>query len=276
MMAGHILLTALALLTAYALKNAPIIVARPVRPERRRHRVRDPGRLPAGVHLHAADRRLHRRFPTPRALGETKKCTTLLVAAQQAGELKAGLSVDRCRHRLRRRGHRPRHRHRHRGRQRHHRDGPPARDGRARSGPRCSSVSRSPRRSPCSVSSSSSSRRARGRRARSGTRTGRRGRRGGEGEEPDPPGEAKRSSGPSIAFVIVFALLAWKAWPAIKKALQDREDKIRGDLEQAESVRRPRPRPRSPTTSASWPRRATRPGGSSRRPASRPSRCART
>ena len=41
----------------------------------------------------------------------------------------------------------------------------------------------------------------------------------------------------SIAFVIVFALLAWKAWPAIKKSLQDREDKITGDLEHAESVR---------------------------------------
>ena len=40
-----------------------------------------------------------------------------------------------------------------------------------------------------------------------------------------------------LAFVIVFTLLAWKAWPAIKKALQDREDKIRGDLEHAESVR---------------------------------------
>jgi F-type H+-transporting ATPase subunit b len=41
----------------------------------------------------------------------------------------------------------------------------------------------------------------------------------------------------AIAFVVVFALLAWKAWPAIKKALQDREDKITGDLEHAESVR---------------------------------------
>jgi F-type H+-transporting ATPase subunit b len=40
-----------------------------------------------------------------------------------------------------------------------------------------------------------------------------------------------------LAFLIVFGLLAWKAWPAIKKALQDREDKIRGDLEQAESIR---------------------------------------
>ena len=40
-----------------------------------------------------------------------------------------------------------------------------------------------------------------------------------------------------IAFFVVFGLLAWKAWPAIKKSLQDREDKIRGDLEHAESVR---------------------------------------
>ncbi|MBK5288761.1 MAG: F0F1 ATP synthase subunit B, partial [Acidimicrobiia bacterium] len=35
----------------------------------------------------------------------------------------------------------------------------------------------------------------------------------------------------------VFGLLAWKAWPAIKKSLQDREDKIVGDLKHAESVR---------------------------------------
>ena len=41
----------------------------------------------------------------------------------------------------------------------------------------------------------------------------------------------------SVAFFVVFGLLAWKAWPAIKKALQDREDKIKGDLEHAESVR---------------------------------------
>ena len=38
-----------------------------------------------------------------------------------------------------------------------------------------------------------------------------------------------------ICFAIVFALLAWKAWPAIKKAIQDREEKIRADLEAAES-----------------------------------------
>ena len=40
-----------------------------------------------------------------------------------------------------------------------------------------------------------------------------------------------------IAFAIVFGLLAWKAWPAIKKALKDREDRIRGDLERAEQAR---------------------------------------
>ena len=49
--------------------------------------------------------------------------------------------------------------------------------------------------------------------------------------------ETKEIIWASIAFFIVFGLLAWKAWPAIKKALQDREDKIRGDLEHAESVR---------------------------------------
>ena len=37
--------------------------------------------------------------------------------------------------------------------------------------------------------------------------------------------------------MIVFGLLAWKAWPAIKKALKDREDRIRGDLERAEQAR---------------------------------------
>jgi len=41
----------------------------------------------------------------------------------------------------------------------------------------------------------------------------------------------------SICFVIVFAILAWKAWPAIKKALADREAKIRADLEKAESAK---------------------------------------
>jgi F-type H+-transporting ATPase subunit b len=41
----------------------------------------------------------------------------------------------------------------------------------------------------------------------------------------------------AISFVIVLALL-WKfAFPAIKKALQDREDRIRNDLERAEQAR---------------------------------------
>jgi F-type H+-transporting ATPase subunit b len=40
-----------------------------------------------------------------------------------------------------------------------------------------------------------------------------------------------------ICFAIVFALLAWKAWPAIKKALADREAKIRADLESAEGAK---------------------------------------
>jgi F-type H+-transporting ATPase subunit b len=41
----------------------------------------------------------------------------------------------------------------------------------------------------------------------------------------------------TISFFIVFALLAWKAWPAIKKALVDREEKIKADLEGAESAK---------------------------------------
>jgi F-type H+-transporting ATPase subunit b len=41
----------------------------------------------------------------------------------------------------------------------------------------------------------------------------------------------------SISFFVVFAILAWKAWPAIKKALADREAKIRADLESAEGAK---------------------------------------
>jgi F-type H+-transporting ATPase subunit b len=41
----------------------------------------------------------------------------------------------------------------------------------------------------------------------------------------------------SVCFAIVFAILAWKAWPAIKKALQDREDRIEADLERAEGAK---------------------------------------
>jgi F-type H+-transporting ATPase subunit b len=40
-----------------------------------------------------------------------------------------------------------------------------------------------------------------------------------------------------VCFAIVFGLLAWKAWPAIKKSLADREAKIRADLEGAESAK---------------------------------------
>jgi F-type H+-transporting ATPase subunit b len=49
--------------------------------------------------------------------------------------------------------------------------------------------------------------------------------------------ETKEIVWAAIAFVIVFALLAKFAWPAIKKGIQDREDKIRQDLEHAEGVR---------------------------------------
>ena len=57
-----------------------------------------------------------------------------------------------------------------------------------------------------------------------------------EGEEPDPPRDERDHLG-WFGVHHRLQLLAWKAWPAIKKALQDREDKIRGDLEHAESVR---------------------------------------
>ena len=49
--------------------------------------------------------------------------------------------------------------------------------------------------------------------------------------------EGKEILWAAIAFVIVFSLLAKFAFPAIKKSLADREEKIRGDLEHAESVR---------------------------------------
>jgi F-type H+-transporting ATPase subunit b len=41
----------------------------------------------------------------------------------------------------------------------------------------------------------------------------------------------------SISFLIVFGLLAWKAWPAIKAGLQARQDRIREDLAKAEAAR---------------------------------------
>jgi F-type H+-transporting ATPase subunit b len=40
-----------------------------------------------------------------------------------------------------------------------------------------------------------------------------------------------------IAFAIVFVILAKYAFPAMKKGIQAREDKIRGDLERAEQAR---------------------------------------
>jgi F-type H+-transporting ATPase subunit b len=49
--------------------------------------------------------------------------------------------------------------------------------------------------------------------------------------------EGKEILWAAIAFVIVFSLLAKFAFPAVKKSLADREEKIRGDLEHAESVR---------------------------------------
>jgi F-type H+-transporting ATPase subunit b len=49
--------------------------------------------------------------------------------------------------------------------------------------------------------------------------------------------EAKEVIWAVIGFVLVFGLLAWKAWPAIKKAIADREAHIRTDLERAESAK---------------------------------------
>ena len=49
--------------------------------------------------------------------------------------------------------------------------------------------------------------------------------------------EGKEIVWAAIAFVLVFALLAWKAWPAIKAGLQARQERIRTDLEKAEQAR---------------------------------------
>lgn len=40
-----------------------------------------------------------------------------------------------------------------------------------------------------------------------------------------------------VAFLVLLGLLWWKAFPAISKALNDRSEKIQGDLEGAESAR---------------------------------------
>ena len=49
--------------------------------------------------------------------------------------------------------------------------------------------------------------------------------------------EGKEILWAGIAFLIVFSLLAWKAWPAIRAALKARQDKINDDLEKAEAAR---------------------------------------
>ena len=41
----------------------------------------------------------------------------------------------------------------------------------------------------------------------------------------------------ALAFLILFAGLAWKGYPAIKKAMDDRTEKIRGDLDSAERAK---------------------------------------
>ena len=147
-----------------------------------------------------------------------------LLAAQQAGELKAGLQSIGRRHRLRRRRHRPRHRHRPRGRQRHHRHGPPARDGRhvrttmflgiaftealalfgfvlfflAEELGRTIVVHRSAR----------------------GSLAGRAKSEDVKAKNPILPEAQRDRLGRSSAFAIVFALLAWKAWPADQEGAQ--------------------------------------------------------
>ena len=49
--------------------------------------------------------------------------------------------------------------------------------------------------------------------------------------------EGKEILWAGIAFVIVFSLLAWKAWPPIKAGLKARQEKINDDLEKAEAAR---------------------------------------
>lgn len=41
----------------------------------------------------------------------------------------------------------------------------------------------------------------------------------------------------SLGFIVVFAFLAWKGLPAIKKTMADRTERIRGDLEGAEAAK---------------------------------------
>ena len=41
----------------------------------------------------------------------------------------------------------------------------------------------------------------------------------------------------AFGFLVVFGLMAWKGYPAIKKTMDERTEKIRGDLAAAESSR---------------------------------------
>jgi F-type H+-transporting ATPase subunit b len=40
-----------------------------------------------------------------------------------------------------------------------------------------------------------------------------------------------------LVFLIAFVILAWKVWPTITKALDEREEKIRSEIESAEAAR---------------------------------------
>ena len=98
MLAGHLLLVTLrgAHRRAVGLQTAVRDRLGAVRPAHRPHRLRDPGRLPAGLHLHHSHRRVHRRCDAPRALGEQPKETLVLHLLAQTripGELLDGLTA---------------------------------------------------------------------------------------------------------------------------------------------------------------------------------------
>ncbi len=50
-------------------------------------------------------------------------------------------------------------------------------------------------------------------------------------------GDVKETLVSAIASIILFALLVWKAGPAIKKAMSDRTDRIAGEIDEAERAR---------------------------------------
>src|SRR5687767_4655638 len=41
----------------------------------------------------------------------------------------------------------------------------------------------------------------------------------------------------AVAFVIVATFLMWKIWPRLREAIQNREQQIQGDLEEAEKAK---------------------------------------